>query len=604
MGMSVLIIRLDREETERRDPNGLCGLDLAIALYREFEAEQPIVLAAPSQRAVGFHGCAFFTMVFRSPVTEGMTVAASGLAPGYSMFRLGYEAIVILSRSRRFQYISITADGAERMNAEAYRGDASYEFERKARKNITDVFLSIGRAGENGVLFASLQSGGREAAASGLGCLLGWKNIKGLMFPGFPRKDDIRSGRAERRVRRRLERSRISRTLRREGGSSFIDAFLRVGSLPIMYYTKRFDPRAFFLDGRAVIDRYGVYPEACQECFFACGRRTKDNAILPTWEESAMLGSNLGFFSIESVRKLSDAVREEGLGASDTGALLAYLGSLPGSDYRLPVLRGKSVDEYARIIHMIGEGRALGEPLSKGLKAFPEAYQMWNHQPILTDLRADKAGAVMAMLGLSSQLPAAWYLPAHPLSHESGAIMAFYETAYRYALVSMGYSPMGTVSEWWGSIPRIVFRIPFLLRIAALSFRAYGLKGRDILKSGIDIIESLTDGWHTIPEHFTMDPESECGDGETVSPQRAAECYEREKAIALRILKSRREKRAIPSSDSSAAVGPSEDLGRDGDPGLQDMIPPASSSSGTCVCPDTNMSPGESSKSDKDILSP
>ena len=131
------------------------------------------------------------------------------------------------------------------------------------------------------------------------------------------------------------------------------------------------------------------------------------------------------------------------------------------------------------------------------------------------------------------QLPAAWYLPARPLSHEAGAIMAFYETAYRYALVSMGYSPMGTVSEWWGSIPRIVFRIPFLLRIASLSFRAYGLKGRDILKSGIDIIEALTDGWHTIPEHFTMDPESECGDGETVSPQRAAECYERLTAVLL-----------------------------------------------------------------------
>ena len=572
--MAVLVIHLDREDTERRESSGLSGLELGISLYREYEKESPVVMVAPSERAVRFSGSAFFSFIFHSPVTDALAVASSGLAPGYSMYRLGYEAVVIAGRARRMQVIGISADGAERIAAEAFRGLPASETEAAVRKNITDTVLSIGRAGENGVLFASLQSGGREAASMGLGCLFGWKNLKGIIFPGFPRKDSLGNGRYEKRARRHLEKTRIARMLRKEGGGRFIDSALRLGWLPVRYYTDRFDPRAYFLDGRSAADLYGVYPESCQECYFSCGRRTKDNGVLPTWEEAAMLGSNLGFFSLESVRILADAVHEEGLGAADTGALLAYLATLPGTDYTLPVLKGKGIGEYVRIIHLIGENRGLGEKLSQGLYSFPGAVMTGNHLPLLTDLRGDRAGAVLAMLGLPAELPASWLLPTRPLSDRAGAVMALYEAAYRYALVSDGYSPMGTLSEWWGRLPRFIFRFPFLLRIAAILFRAYGLRGRDILERGMALMDTLSapEMLH-IPQRFTMEPESAFDDGSTVSAVRLSECYRRERRIAEMVVKSRREKRRIKSSESSAAVGPSDDLGRDGDPGLQNTTP-------------------------------
>ena len=572
LGMAVLVIHLDKEEAERRECT-LCGLELALSLYHEYEELSPIVISSPTPEAVLVPGCACFSMVFRSPITERIAVASSAFAPGYSLRRLGYDAVVIVGRARRLQLISINADGAERIAAEQYRGSTSEEFERLARRNVADAFLSIGRAGENGVLFASVQSGGREAAAQGLGCLFGWKNLKGIMLPGFTRKDEMhQSGSLGRRVRRRQEKSAIARRFRKEGDALFIDAGLSLGWLPVSYYSERFDPRAEFLDGLAIADGYGVYPEACQDCGFACGRRTRDNRILPSWEEAAMLGSNLGFFSIESVRRIADAVREEGLGAADTGALLAYLATLPGTDYTLPVLKGRGVEEHVRVIHLIGVARGVGERLSEGLKGFPDAIQMGNHLPILTDLRGDRAGAVLAVLGLPVKLPAAWLLPRKPLSYASGAIMALYETAYRYALVSEGYVPMGTLAQWWGRLPRFIFRVPFLLRIAALLFRAYGQKGTDLYRKGLRIIDELA-GRYPLPEHFQMEPLSSYGDGATTSAERAYGAYAHEKRIAEIVLKSRREKRKTPSSDSNAAVGPSEDRGLEGDPGLQNTTP-------------------------------
>lgn len=574
--MAVLVINLDRDETEKKEA-AFKGLEGAIKLYREHEGENPIVISAPSAEALRFQGSAFFSFVFRSPITGRMVVASSGLAPGYSLFRLGYESVVITGRARKLSTLYINADGAESVVSESFRGLASADAEMKAKRNISDVGMAIGRSGENGVLYAALQSGGHEIASSGLGCLFGWKNIKAVILPGFLRKDSLGNGKTERKAVRRQEKCKITRQLRKEGGGLFIDSALRLGWLPVSYYTERFDPRAFFLDGKTVIDEYGVYPESCQDCYFSCGRRTKGNKILPSWQECSMLGSNLGFFSIETVGAIADAVREEGLGINETGAILSYLSTLPGSDYTLPVLKGKGPDEYIRIIHLIGENRGLGEKLSAGLASFPDAIATLDHLPITTDLRGDKTSALAVLLGIPISLPASLLLPRRPLSDKAAAIMMLYEGAYRFALVSDGYSPMGMISEWWGRFPSFVFRIPFLLRLICLLFSAYGLRGNDIFMKGLKLMEAFgNDCAGTLPEHFIMDPESAYGDGATVSPVKLMECYSREKRIALRMLKSRSEKSSIPSADKTAAVGPSDDRGRDGDPGLQNTTPSSS----------------------------
>ena len=573
--MAVLVIHLDKEETEKRKED-LRGLELAIRLYKEYEAEQPVVITSPKGEAVRFQGSAFFSLVFKSPLTGGMMIASSALAPGYSIYRLGYEAIVIVGRARKLQSISINAEGAEFNHAEMLRGKSSIETESAVKKNITDIVMAIGRAGENGVLYASLQCAGRELASKGLGCLLGWKNLKAITLPGFSRKDSVCNGKLERKVIKAHERSRISKTLRKEGGGRFVDSALQLGWLPVRNYSDRFDPRAYALDGRSILDKYGMYPDSCQDCYFSCTRRTKENEILPSWEECTMLGSNLGFFSLESVRILSDAVREEGLGIADTGALLSYLATLPGTDYTLPVLNGRGIDEYVRIIHLIGENRGLGEKLAHGLKSFPDAIETALHLPILTDLRGDKAGAILCLLNIPASLPVSWLLPKKPLSDRAAAVMALYETAYRFALIDEGYSPMGMIPQWWGRFPSFIYNFPFILRIVAMLFTSFGLKGRDIFRHGLSLAESFATAGGSVPDIFMLEPVTAYGDNATVSPVKLMEYYQKEKRIALRVLKSRSEKRKRPSSDNAAAVGPDEERGLDGDPGLQNTTPSSS----------------------------
>lgn len=534
--MAVLVINLETESSERIDYNGLSGFDLSYKLFSDYEKGAPVVITAPSEKALAYPGSAFFTMLFTSPISGKISYEYSGLVAGYSLFRLGYEAIVIIGRMRRLGTVYLSAEGAEFVNTEALAGFPSQRFEDSARKNVTDVFLDIGRAGENGVLFASVQSGGHEVASSGLGFIFGEKNLKGICLPGFQRKDHIKDGKVEKRFMKRLEKSCKARSIKREGDGIFIDSALRMGWLPVRNYRERFNPRAYNLDGKALSDSYGVFPESCLDCPFLCGRRTSKGEMLPSWDECIAFGSNIGIFSLENVRKIADAAREEGLGIADAGALLAYLRDGHG-------LEGKSVDEIVRIVHMMGNERIVNS-LREGVKAFSDSLHGTNFTPMITDPRGDTSGALLYSIGMRVQLAPSILFPKKPLSSEVGAMLALYETAYRCALVSLGYSPLVALVSWWERFPAFIYRSAFMTRLSSLLFRSYGIKGISVLERGIRILDIISSSSERLPERFTSDPESSYNDGRTVEYTKLVESYESEKARALRICRFINEKQA------------------------------------------------------------
>ena len=551
--MAILLADLDKDSYSRVEGPGLTGIELGISLYREYEASSPIVLVSPSEESLRFSGSAVFSIIFHSPITDRMALTISSLPPGLSLRCLGYDAMVINGACESLSWVSVGSDGAERIDASAYTMMTSYSFEENARKNVSDSFLSIGPAAERGIIFSALQSGGREIGGEGLGYLFAKKGIKGISFPSFPRKDFLGNGKAERKARRRLERSRWSKTMRREGGGRFIDAYLRLGAMPVECYSRRFDPRVYFLDGKAFNEKYGVYPESCQDCYFACARRRDDKSPLPTWEETMALGPNLGFFSPEDVAALADETRALGLSSAMVGAMLAAMGR-----------NGRWTRESAiEAIRAIGSGE-----LSATLRDIPGAVMTSSGLPILSDLRGSFPEAIAAAYELPLRIPASVLMPHSPLGVRSSAIMALYESVYSIALVSEGFSPMGVISQWWSRLPSFIYHVPMMLYIASHLFRAYGRKGRDLQERGLLLLDSFSSGPSRLPDAFTLHPESALDDARTLPYSQLIEAYEKEKARLERMVRSRSERRERRSSSKSAAVGPDEERGREGDPGL------------------------------------
>ena len=82
------------------------------------------------------------------------------------------------------------------------------------------------------------------------------------------------------------------------------------------------------------------------------------------------------------------------------------------------------------------------------------------------------------------------------------------------------------------------------------------------------LLDIFSSGPSRLPDAFTLHPESAIDDARTVPYTQLVEAYEKEKERLEKMVRSRRERRDKRSSSRSAAVGPEEDRGREGDPGL------------------------------------
>ena len=564
--MNILCVDLTEGKFSTLEEREETGLELGINLYKEFDGKA-LVISSPTKESVKYPGSTNFTIVFHSPISDKMEFQYSNLPPGFSLYKLGYQALVITGRAARLSYISIFSRVNEIYPCEYLKDKDSESFDEVAIKNITDTTLSTGRAADNGVRFASVLCRGKAIRGAGLGYVFASMNLKGIAFQGAFRKEEISNDKASKHIARRIEMSPFARRIRKNGANCFIDDGLRLGWLPVMNVSRRFDPRAYSLNGESFSELYGNFPDSCQECFLACGRRKKDNRPLPSWQECMALGTNIGFFAPKTVSHLVEVANFEGLDICHLGAILGYVSVMNPSDLEVLSLSNHREDEYVNLIHSIGESRGVGAIFREGLKGFPEALQSAEHQAICFDLRGSFPEALMTSHCLETTLSASLMLPRKTLNPERSAIMAFYELCYSLALLSYGFAPVVTTCLYWDRLPAISFSITPLLRFFAKHFSVYGIKSGELLEKGLKIMEKLDLSFHQIPEFFEMNPDS-AKDSTTVPMVRLQELFLFEKGRAERSLKSKREISSRRSAKNKPAVAPKEERGLEGEPGL------------------------------------
>ena len=398
------------------------GLSLALELYDRYEGDDAFVIASPSSEAFDITESAAFSIVFKSPITEKKSFSYSNFPMGHSLLRLNLAAVAIIGKTHRLSYISLYQGQYEIVHCENLLGSSSGDFEREVLKSPLDIALSTGRAADNGIKFASLQYMQKSLPGSGLGYALRVKGIKGIAFQGFAKTKESVAARDIRKWGRRIEKSAFARRVRKLGACCFVDDALRLGWLPVRYYKDRFDPRAYALDAKSFAETYGNYPDACQNCFIACGRRKKDSSKLPSWQEVMMLGTNLGFFDQEKVVALSSAAAYEGLDSVYLGAVLSYASTMSDKERDMLGIKDLSVGSYLKLISLIGENRGSGALFQNGLKSFPNAIQTKDGDAICCDLRGAYSESIAVSMSLPIVLHAGMFIPkASIISFRSGS---------------------------------------------------------------------------------------------------------------------------------------------------------------------------------------
>jgi aldehyde:ferredoxin oxidoreductase len=129
-----------------------------------------------------------YSVITKGPLTGAIACSNSGGYFGAELKFAGWDMVIFEGKSAKPVYLSIEDDKVELKDAAHLWGKTTWETEEIIKKSHQDPQVrvsSIGRAGENGVLFACVVNDlHRAAGRSGVGAVMGSKNLKAVAIRG------------------------------------------------------------------------------------------------------------------------------------------------------------------------------------------------------------------------------------------------------------------------------------------------------------------------------------------------------------------------------------------------------------------------------------
>jgi aldehyde:ferredoxin oxidoreductase len=347
---------------------------------------------------VGTHApsCGRHSVCAISPLTGIWGESNSGGFWGAELRFSGYDGIVVRGRSEKPVWLSIVEGQSPALHDAAHlAGLDTYETQQRLRDELDDRKVRvacIGPAGENLVLYSAIMNDrGRAAGRTGMGAVMGSKNLKAIAVRGkqrVPLADKEAFGRTAKQALQIVMDDVISQVLHQMGTANLVDMSIMWGSLPNKYWSQaRFDD-ATNLSGVSMMETILTRAVPCYGCAVACGREVtlKDAPYGvelvdgPEYETVAMLGSMLLVDDLPGVAYAGHLCNRYGLDTISAGSsiALAYLlyerGFLTASDTGGLPLRWGDIEMAHTLLEMIAKREGLGDILAEGTKRIAARY--------------------------------------------------------------------------------------------------------------------------------------------------------------------------------------------------------------------------------------
>ena len=351
-----------------------------------------------------------YTVITKGPLTGAIACSNSGGYWGAELKFAGWDMIIFEGKSPKPVYLYINDDQAELRDAADLWGKSVWQTEEQLKKAHQDPLLrisSIGKAGEHQVLLAAVVNDlHRAAGRSGVGAVMGSKNLKAIAVRGTQGVGNIRDPKAfmaETFARKKIlaENAVTGQGLPQFGTQVLMNVINEVGALPTRNHrdvqfegAKDISAEAMALprksDGKAQL----VTNQACFGCTIACGRISKIDATHYTvqnkpeywgasggleYEAAWALGAANGVNDLEALQYVNLLCNEEGIDPISFGATIGLVMEL----YEMGVLSKEQIGieapfGSAQALTFLAEetvnGRGFGPEIGLGSKRLAAKY--------------------------------------------------------------------------------------------------------------------------------------------------------------------------------------------------------------------------------------
>lgn len=280
-----------------------------------------------------------FNVVAKAPLTGTIGASNSGGYFGPELKFAGYDGIIFEGKSNKPVYLHINDDLIELKDASHLWGKNVFE--------TTDALLSeteedakvacIGPAGEKLVLFAAIMNDkDRAAGRSGLGAVMGSKNLKAVVVKGtngVSVANPLQFNKAVADAKQKINANGVTGIgggLSTYGTEVLVNILNEMHALPTNnWQTSRFED-AEKISGEALNEKFLVKNKACFACPIGCGRiikipdgKYKGIVGGPEYEAGWSYGASCGINDLNEINKANHVCNMLGLDPITMGATIA-----------------------------------------------------------------------------------------------------------------------------------------------------------------------------------------------------------------------------------------------------------------------------------------
>ena len=257
-----------------------------------------------------------YTVITKGPLTGAIACGNSGGYWGAEFKMAGWDMVIFEGKSEKPVYLYVNDDVVELRDAAHLWGKSVWETEAMIKKGLQDPLIrvsSIGTAGENGVLFAAVVNDlHRAAGRSGVGAVMGSKNLKAIAVRGTKGVGNIRDPKAFMKViaeKKKIlaDNSVTGQGLPIYGTQVLMNVIIEVGVIPTRNYrddqfegAKDISAEAMATPRKTDGKKHLVTNQACFGRTIACGRISKMDENHFTIQNKPQYRGALGGLEYES----------------------------------------------------------------------------------------------------------------------------------------------------------------------------------------------------------------------------------------------------------------------------------------------------------------
>ncbi|MFN3884790.1 MAG: aldehyde ferredoxin oxidoreductase family protein [Rhodocyclaceae bacterium] len=343
-----------------------------------------------------------YSVVTKGALTGAIACSNSGGFFGAELKFAGWDMIIFEGKSPKPVYLSIENEKAELKDAAHLWGKTTWQTEEIIKKTHQDPLIrvcSIGRAGENGVLYACIVNDlHRAAGRSGVGTVMGSKNLKAVAVRGTKGVSGIKDFKAfmaaTTAAKKVLADNAVTgQGLPKYGTQVLMNVINEIGALPTRNHRDVQFEDAGKISAEAMHEKrptdgktHLVTNAACFGCTIACGRISRiDETHFSVvnkpeywgasggleYEAAWALGAANGVGDLEALQYANMICNEDGMdpisfGATVGAAMELYeLGILKKEDIGMEAPFG-SAHALVELAQMTAKGEGFGKVLGQG----------------------------------------------------------------------------------------------------------------------------------------------------------------------------------------------------------------------------------------------